>query len=186
MEEKRTISVFGSHAPRPGSRDYESARELGGLLASADFSVATGGYGGTMSAVSQGAAEAGGHVIGVTCAQIERSRSAVLNRWVKQEIKYETLNERVQHLVRVNHGMIVLPGGIGTLSEFALAWSYLQVGEMTPRPLVLLGAMWADWFETFVRPEYVLDQHVTLIEFADSPAAAAAAATAAHEEKYVY
>jgi uncharacterized protein (TIGR00730 family) len=179
MEETRTISVFGSRAPQPGSSDYETARKLGALLASADLAVATGGYGGMMSAVSQGAAEAGGHVIGVTCAQIERTRPAVPNRWVKQEIKYETLNERVHHLVRNNHGMVVLPGGIGTLSEFALAWSFLQVGELTPRPLILLGEMWTNWLETFVRPEYVLDQHLQLIRLAGSAETAAAAVTGA-------
>jgi uncharacterized protein (TIGR00730 family) len=185
MEQTRTISVFGSHAPKPGSGDYELAREIGGLLASAGFAVATGGYGGTMSAVSQGAAEADGHVIGVTCAQIEQTRSAVLNRWVKQEIKYESLSERMQHLVRINHGMIVLPGGIGTLAEFALAWNYLQVGEMSPRPLILFGEMWAKWFESFVCQEYVLDQHITMVNFADSPAAAVVAVIAAHQEKPV-
>jgi uncharacterized protein (TIGR00725 family) len=100
MARRRVISVFGSHAPRPGSRDYETARELGGLLGSFGFAVATGGYEGTMSAVSQGASEANGHVIGVTCAQVERNRGAVLNSWVKEEIKYESLSERVQHLVR--------------------------------------------------------------------------------------
>jgi uncharacterized protein (TIGR00730 family) len=179
MAETRTISVFGSRAPQAGSNDYETARKLGSLLASADLAVATGGYGGMMSAVSQGAAEAGGQVIGVTCRQIERTRGAVPNRWVKQEIKYETLNERVHHLVRNNQGMIVLPGGIGTLSEFALAWSFIQVGELTPRPLILLGEMWANWFESFVRPEYVLDQHLRLVLLADSAEAAAAAVTSA-------
>ena len=64
--------------------------------------MATGGYSGTMTAVSQGAADAGGHVIGVTCRQIEQFRPLGPNQWVKEEIKYDTLTERLLHLVRHN------------------------------------------------------------------------------------
>ena len=73
-QQSRIIAVFGSHAPQSGSADYEVAREVGRRLAEAEFAVATGGYGGTMAAVSQGAAEAGSHVIGVTSRQVEKSR----------------------------------------------------------------------------------------------------------------
>lgn len=98
---KRIISVFGSSAPQPGSGAYEEARRVGELLAQAGFAVATGGYSGTMTAVSQGASEAGGHVIGVTSAQIEQFRPLGPNRWVAEEIKFETLRDRLLHLVTV-------------------------------------------------------------------------------------
>ncbi|RMG89414.1 MAG: LOG family protein [Chloroflexi bacterium] len=147
---------------------------VGQLLAEAGFAVATGGYSGTMAAVSQGAAEAGGHVIGVTCNQIERFRPLGPNQWVKQEIRYESLRERLLHLVTQNDGMIVLPGGIGTLSEMTLAWSFLQVGEISPRPLVLLGALWRETVDVFARPEYLRPEHLALLVFADSPETAVA------------
>ncbi len=79
---RRVIAVFGSSAPQPGSAAYEEARQIGRLLAEAGCAVATGGYCGTMAAVSQGAAEAGGHVIGVTCDQIEQFRPLGPNEWV--------------------------------------------------------------------------------------------------------
>ena len=168
------ISVFGSAAPTAGSEPYEAARLVGRLLAEAGFAVATGGYSGTMTAVSQGAAEAGGHVIGVTSAQIERFRPLGANQWVAQEIKYDSLRDRLLHLVLQNDGMIVLPGGIGTLSEMTLAWSFLQVGEVAPRPLALLGEMWRDGIAGFYRPEYVRQPHLDLLYFADSPETAVA------------
>ena len=56
----------------------------------------TGGYIGTMEAVSRGAAEAGGHVIGVTCEEIEAWRPVRVNAWVKEEIRRKTLMERLQ------------------------------------------------------------------------------------------
>lgn len=176
---QQTISVFGSSAPQPGSVPFAEAQRVGELLANAGFAVATGGYSGTMTAVSQGAAEAGGHVIGVTCDQIEQFRPLGPNRWVKEEIRYPTLRERLLHLVTQSDGMIVLPGGIGTLSEMTLAWSFLQVGEVRPQPLVLLGDLWRQTVETFYSPEYVREQDMRLLSYADDPETAVA-----HIEKY--
>ena len=168
------ISVFGSSGPRPGSPAYEEARQLGRLLAQAGHGVATGGYSGTMSAVSQGAAEAGGHVIGVTCDQIESFRPLGPNQWVQEEIRFSTLRERLNHLVVQNQGMVVLPGGIGTLSEMTLAWSFLQVGEIPKRPLVLLGEMWRATIDAFARPEYVADENLRLVQLVRTPQEAVA------------
>jgi len=163
------IAVFGSHAPEPGSSDYLLAHKMGRLLAEAGYSVATGGYEGTMAAVSQGAFEAGGHTIGVTSETVERSRPVKLNRWIHEEIKYKTLSERVNHLVTVNQGMVVLSGGIGTLSEFALAWSYLQVKEISQRPLILVGSLWAETLQTYFDPRYVTAEHNSLYQCVQSP-----------------
>lgn len=168
------ISVFGSSQPLPGSPAYEDAVAVGRLLAEADFAVATGGYGGTMAGVSQGASEAGGHVIGVASEQIERFRNAGVNQYVKEVIKFETLSDRLLHLVKYNDGVIVLPGGIGTLSEMALVWSLVQVGEVEKRPIALLGDIWSDTVRAFVRPEYVTEAHLAKLHFAKSPADAVA------------
>jgi uncharacterized protein (TIGR00730 family) len=162
------ISVFGSHAPAPGSADYENARDVGRLLAEAGYGVATGGYGGVMSAASQGAAEAGGQVIGVTSAQVESTRGVVINRWVQVSVPFDSLTDRLIYLVRNNDGMVVMPGGIGTLSEFALAWSFMQVGEMCVRPLVLMGPMWSDTLTAFARDEYGAPSFLDMLYVADS------------------
>jgi uncharacterized protein (TIGR00725 family) len=61
-----TITVFGSSRPREGEALYREARALGAALAAKGFIVCTGGYGGTMEAVSRGAKEAGGQTLAVT------------------------------------------------------------------------------------------------------------------------
>lgn len=163
------ISVFGSSAPKQGEPDYHQAYEVGRLLAQSGYGVATGGYSGTMTAVSHGAAEAGGHVIGVTCTMIEQFRPLGPNPWITEEIRYPSLRERLIHLVEHNNGMIVLPGGIGTLSEMALAWSLIQVEEISKRPLILLGQMWKDTVKAFVRAAYVYETHQELIQTVLTP-----------------
>lgn len=162
------VSVFGSSAPEAGSPLYEDARRLGRFLAEAGFAVATGGYGGSMAAVSQGASEAGGHVIGVTSDRIETFRPMPANRWVMEEIRYQTQRDRLLHLVMNNDAMVALPGGIGTLSEVALAWSMLQTGEIAPRPLILLGPLWRDTIQTYAQAETIRPRDMDLIYLATS------------------
>ena len=165
----KVISVFGSASPVSGSADYLQAESIGRLLAQNGYAVATGGYVGTMEAVSKGASEAGGHVIGVTCTAIEDFRPIAANQWVAEEIKFDTLRERMLHLVMHNEGAIVLPGGIGTLVEMALMWNLLQVDEIPARPFITLGDIWRDTLNAFVKPEYVKPQYHTLVQHASTP-----------------
>jgi len=141
------ISVFGGSQPKEGSPAYQRAYELGKLLAEAGHIVLTGGYIGTMEAVSRGAAEAGGHVIGVTCDEIERWRPVKANGWVKEEWRREKLLERLHALVEGCDAAIALPGGPGTLTEIALTWNLMIIGAITPRPLILVGDGWQIIFD---------------------------------------
>ena len=168
------VAVFGSSAPAPDSEAYEDARRLGQQLAEAGFVIATGGYGGTMAAVSQGAAGAGGHVIGVTSGHMERYRPMPANEWVAEEIRHESQRDRLLHLVLNNDAMIALPGGIGTLSEVALAWSLLQTGELTARPLVLLGPTWRETIRVYAQAEYIRPRDMDLLYLATSSETAVA------------
>jgi len=165
----KIISVFGSAAPQPGSVDYELARQMGRLLAEAGFAAQTGGYGGVMAAVSRGAAEAGGHVLGITCAQIETFRPVSPNRWLAEEIKYQTLRRRLTHLTEKCDGIVVMPGGVGTLTELALSWNMILVGEIPPRPLIAVGGLWAGTLNAFIDPAYVTPQFAALVQSAQTP-----------------
>jgi len=165
----KIISVFGSSSPKLGSADYETARQMGTLLAQAGLTVQTGGYSGIMAAASRGASEAGGHVIGVTSSQIEIYRPLLPNEWVAEEIKYSTVRERLFHLVEKCDGAIVMPGGIGTLAEMALIWSFIQTGEITPRPVIAVGGLWARVLGAFINPAYIQADHAALMFTAKTP-----------------
>jgi uncharacterized protein (TIGR00725 family) len=143
------ISVFGGSQPKAGDAAYEEARLLGELLAQRGHVVLNGGYIGTMEAVSRGAAEAGGHVIGVTCEEIEQWRKVKANAWVKEEIRKKTLMERLQVLVEECDAAIALPGGAGTLTEIALAWNLMIVESRHRSPLILVGGGWQSTFDQF-------------------------------------
>ncbi len=162
------ISVFGGSQPKEGTPAYEEARTLGRLLAEHSHIVLTGGYIGTMEAVSRGAAEAGGHVIGVTCEEIEKWRSVAANQWVKEERRKKTLLERLRVLIEECDAAIALPGGPGTLTEIALTWNLMIVESRHRIPLILVGGGWQSTFDQFFREfqTYMPVNQRDLIQFA--------------------
>jgi hypothetical protein len=145
------ITIFGGSEPKPDSPDYRQAYDLGKLLGAAGHTILTGGYIGTMEAASRGAAEAGGHVVGVTCTEIETWRNVKANAWVKEERRYQTLEQRLVELVHACDAAIALPGGPGTLTEIALTWNLMIVASIPPKPLILVGAGWKAVFAEMFR-----------------------------------
>ena len=143
------ISVFGGAQPQPDSSEYEEARLLGGLLAQRGHTVLTGGYIGVMEAVSRGAHEAGGHVIGVTCEDIEAWRKVKANAWVKEEWRKKTLLERMLAIIEGCDAAIALPGGVGTLAEISIMWNLMVVESLHRRPLILVGKGWQSTLDQF-------------------------------------
>jgi uncharacterized protein (TIGR00730 family) len=162
------ISVFGGSQPKAGDAAYAEAQELGKLLAQRGHTVLTGGYIGTMEAVSRGASEAGGHVIGVTCVDIENWRKVGANRWVKEEWRKQTLIERLQALVEGCDAALALPGGPGTLTEVALLWNLMIVESLHRRPLILIGDGWQSVFDQVFKQldTYTSAQQRELLSFA--------------------
>jgi len=145
------VAVFGGSQPKEGSTAYEEARELGKSLAERGHTVLTGGYMGTMEASSRGAAEAGGHVIGVTCEDIEAWRKTTLNKWVREEHRMKTLLQRLQSLIEGCDAAIALSGGAGTLTEVSLMWNLMIVESLPRRPLILVGRGWHSTFDQFFK-----------------------------------
>jgi uncharacterized protein (TIGR00730 family) len=138
------VTVFGGSRTSPGEEDYDQALRLGKLLGELGCTVLTGGYIGSMEAVSRGAAENGGRVIGVTCDEIESWRPVRPNPWVQEEERYKTLRERLFALIEENQAAIALPGGPGTLTEISVMWNLLLTEAIAPRPLILIGPGWQE------------------------------------------
>lgn len=139
------VAVFGSSQAEADSPEYLQAMRCGSLLAAAGFRVATGGYGGTMEAVSRGAAEAGGYVLAVTAPQLFPNRAGA-NAWASSETPRATLALRIAELLDGSVAAIALPGSIGTFTELMVAWnaSFIDhIGDRQTAPVVAVGDRWA-------------------------------------------
>lgn len=136
------IAVFGGASAAPGDYAYEETRRLGYNLGKQGHTVMTGAYIGIMEAASRGCNEAGGHVIGITCSQIETWRGTKANRWVKEEHHFETLRQRMYELIDTCDAAVVMPGGVGTLCELLVMWNEMIISSKPVRPLIVVGSEW--------------------------------------------
>jgi uncharacterized protein (TIGR00730 family) len=159
------ITVFGSARVPEESTVYEDARRLGRLLAERGHVIVSGGYGGVMEAVSRGAHEIRGKVVGVTVAPwIGRLAP---NPYLSEERSAQTLFERLEALVE-SDGLIALPGGAGTLGEVALAWNLRQMELMPAKPVILVGEEWRRLTEAFARYLIIDEDDLALLRIVPS------------------
>ena len=161
---EQIITIFGTARVKPGDSTYKLAEEIGILLAQAGFTIANGGYGGTMLAAAKAANEAKGQVIGVTCSAFKNSKA---NNYITQQIVTKSLDERIDTLIRLGRGYIVLPGGTGTLLEFAKVWELKNKGFLeADKPIILVGEFWQSLLDLIASDDADSSRH---IKQADGP-----------------
>ena len=131
------VGVYGSARLPETDEHYQYAVNVGRALAGEGFIVATGGYAGVMEAVSRGARDVGGEVIGYTVTSWD---GLPANRYVTEEQDSKDLFERLRKFSEVDL-LIALDGGLGTLAEVVVSWNLLQVGS-DARPLLMVGEQW--------------------------------------------
>ncbi len=133
MNQRKKVVVFGSSRCLEWGEDHHRAREVGTILGERGLEVVSGGYEGSMGAVSRGAKEAGGRVVGITTAIFAGRRP---NRWLDEVIDEPDYPSRMAHLLRAGDAYLALPGGLGTLSEWMAAWCLASIGQLG-------GPLWA-------------------------------------------
>lgn len=138
MTARKRIAAFGSSRSVAGSAEYVDARELATKLAAAGWDGITGGHQGMMAAFSEGIHAGGGHVRGVT---LERFPTPPENS-LHEELRASNFFDRMQFMIEDANAYLVLPGGLGTLAELAMAWDLLAIHILDLRPLVVFGHMW--------------------------------------------
>jgi uncharacterized protein (TIGR00730 family) len=158
---EKIVTIFGTGRAGPGDSAYELAQETGKLLARAGFTIANGGYGGTMTAAAKGAAETGGEIIGVTCSAFKSKA----NRYITKEIITASLDERLDTLIQLGQAYIVLPGGTGTLLELAKVWELKNKGFLESRkPIILISGFWKPLVELLNIDDPDCSRHVKQVD----------------------
>ncbi|MDE2853116.1 MAG: LOG family protein [Chloroflexota bacterium] len=165
----KTITVYGSSQVQAQDAVYQDALKIGSALARAGYTVMSGGYFGVMEAVSKGARQAGGRVIGVTTDQIGLQFNVKPNSYLDEIFNYADLRDRLLHMVENADGYLAMPGGIGTLHEIAETWELMRVGGVTRQPFVCYGRMWADVISILEESPYLADGYHGMITLARNP-----------------
>ena len=150
------ITVFGSSRCNPGDTEYLFAEKIGSLIGQYGYNVATGGYQGTMEAVSKGASAYDVKVIGVTVPSMfsdknDKGFERKPNIFINQEIQTESLSNRIHFLIENSSAFVVLPGKIGTLTELFVAWNSVYLYNINENKNVVPIFLKKDFWESIIK-----------------------------------
>lgn len=157
---------------------YDSAREFARLVSSTcqtdgvcDFVVTTGGGPGIMEAGNRGAFDVGAKSVGLNITLPAEQRP---NPYITPELcfQFHYFALRKLHFLLRAKGLVVFPGGFGTLDELFDALTLRQTQRMQAIPIVMFGrAFWEQVIDfQFLADEGVIaDEHLDLISYAETP-----------------
>ncbi|MDO8363254.1 MAG: TIGR00730 family Rossman fold protein [Actinomycetota bacterium] len=143
------------------------ARKLGGAMANRGIGLVYGGGSvGLMGMIADAAMEAGGEVIGVITDQLVNAE--VAHRDLARLEVVPTMHDRKARLSELADGFVVLPGGFGTVDEFAEMLTWNQLG-IVAKPVVLLDVegYWEPmlaWMDKAVECGFVRPPHRMLAQ----------------------
>jgi len=170
----KKVTVFGSARTRPDETAYETARLLGQKLAESGYMVITGGGGGIMQAVNEGAGP--DYSFGVNIRlPFEQKANPVIEGGLRN-ISYKYFFNRKVAFLKESDAIVLFPGGFGTLDEAMETLTLVQTGKRNPVPLVLVdepgGTYWVRWIafvkDTLLTRGYISQSDLKLFERVDS------------------
>jgi uncharacterized protein (TIGR00730 family) len=162
----KKVTVFGSARVPSDNPLYAMARLLGLKLREAGYMVITGGGGGVMQAVNEGAGPE--HSFGVNIRlPFEQRPNAVLDG-SPRSITYKYFFNRKVAFIKEADAVALFPGGFGTLDEAMEILTLLHTGKRYPLPLVLIekpgNAYWLSWL-SFLEKEPLTRGYIDAMDF---------------------
>ena len=150
------ISVFGSARTQPQNKYYQKAVNVSKMLGERGYGVITGGGPGIMEAGNKGAQEGGGKSVGLNIdLPFEQSGNQFID--AESNLKFDYFFVRKVVFVKYSQGLVVLPGGFGTLDEMFEALTLIQTKKINKKPVVLIGKEYwqglMDWIKNTMLAE---------------------------------
>ncbi len=137
------VALFGSARLQLDSREYQDVYTISRDLTQRGISVVCVGGPGLMEACRCGRDQA------LSTSEASAEASGVEPRGDRTAVSCENLVSHFQHFTRrmdrfltESQGIIVAPGGIGTLLELFYCLHSCQVRKVTPPPILLFGPGW--------------------------------------------
>ncbi|MFN0301037.1 MAG: TIGR00730 family Rossman fold protein [Burkholderiales bacterium] len=125
----KSICLFAGASNGQDSAYAEAARETGHLLAARGITlVFGGGRRGLMGTAADAALAAGGRVIGVIPASLQRREQSYAEIALTKLHVVRSMHERKAMMAHLADGFLALPGGFGTLEELCEMTTWTQLG----------------------------------------------------------
>ncbi len=166
------ISFFGSARIKPDNKYYKLAEEIAGEIANRGYGVITGGGPGAMEAANKGASKNKGKSVGL-CIDLPYEEP---NKFIDKDklLKFNYFFVRKVMFIRYSQGIVVMPGGFGTLDEVFEAATLIQTKEVEKFPIILVGSEYwrgvVDWMKETMLLEnnHISKEDLELFKIADT------------------
>jgi uncharacterized protein (TIGR00730 family) len=162
----RKVTVFGSARTEHNEPVYEMARSFGRKLAESGYMAITGGGGGIMQAVNEGAGPE--HSFGVNIRLPFEQKPNPVVEGNPRLITYKYFFNRKVAFLKEADAVALFPGGFGTLDEAMETLTLVQTGKRNPLPLVLVdepgGTYWTAWI-LFLKEEMLARGYIGTSDF---------------------
>ncbi len=167
------VSVFGSARTEPNHPHYLLAENIAELLSAAGWGIITGGGPGIMEAGNKGAKQGGSASVGLNInLPFETSNNPFQDD--DKRLNFDYFFVRKMIFLKYSQGVIVMPGGFGTLDELFEALTLVQTDKRAKFPIVLVDKkFWTpllDWIKQTVIQEqsYVSPGDLDLFHVVDT------------------
>ncbi|VXC91137.1 conserved hypothetical protein [Pseudomonas sp. 8Z] len=175
LKRRRKVTVFGSARTPAEHPLYRQARELGSLLARRDLMVITGAGGGIMAAAHEGSGPENSLGFNITLP-FEQKANATM-RDSHHLLSFHFFFLRKLFFVKEADGLVLCPGGFGTLDEALEVLTLIQTGKSPLVPVVLLDQPGGSYWESalsFIRSQledsgYILPNDLNLMRLVYTP-----------------
>jgi len=166
-----SVSVFGSARLKEDNPYYILTEDISRKLSDAGFAVVSGGGPGIMEAANKGAFAGRSSSIGLN---IELPNEQGGNGYQDISLTFSYFFARKVMFVKYAAAYVVMPGGFGTLDEFAEILTLVQTGKSRKIPIILMGTeFWTgliEWFKTSLLPAGTISpEDLNLFKIIDDP-----------------
>jgi len=168
---RRKVAIFGASWCTADSEIYKESVELGIQLATHNYTVLNGGYGGTMEGSAKGVSLAQGNVEGVIVTSLFKARDTTGNPYLTQVTDTASLLDRIQYIIQNCDYFIVMPGTLGTLTELTIAWNIAalaDLGQYRPPKIYAYRTPWEKTLLPIAASLNLPKNHMDCIQFIDT------------------
>jgi len=135
------ITIFGSARVKEDNPYYKKAVKISKKLSQKGYAIITGGGPGIMEAGNKGAEIS----IGLN---IKLPHEQKVNPYVKKKLEFNYFFTRKVTFLKYSVGVIIMPGGFGTLDELSEVLTLIQTKKMSKIPVALYGK---EFFEPLLK-----------------------------------
>lgn len=166
----KRIAVFGSADVSDKTNLYDESYVVAQYLAKEGV-VINGGGPGVMLAATLGAQAVGGRTMTISfhpkdATMFEGSDD---NNLADENIDASNYPERVNLLVEHSDAFVILNGGTGTLSEWAMVWLMAHIYYGKHKPFVLLGDFWHEILDVVTKHMFIGEEEWNVFEIVSTP-----------------